>query len=130
MIAAHMDEIGLIVTKVEETGFLRFAAIGGIDPRTLVAQEVTVLSDPPVDGFIGVKPPHLLPEEERDKAIPIDEMFIDVGMSGDEARRRLRPGGRGRHQAARSPDCGARGPRARHWTIAPASWPYWRPCGC
>lgn len=92
MIAAHMDEIGLIVTKVEETGFLRFAAIGGIDPRTLVAQEVTVLSDPPVDGFIGVKPPHLLPEEERDKAIPIDEMFIDVGMSGDEARRRLRPG--------------------------------------
>ncbi len=86
MIAAHMDEIGLIVTKIEDTGFLRFAPIGGIDPRTIVAQEVTVLSDPPLPGFIGVKPPHLLSESEREKAIPIDEMFIDVGMDAEAVR--------------------------------------------
>lgn len=92
MIAAHMDEIGLIVTKIEKRGFLRFAPIGGIDPRTLVAQEVTVLSNPPLDGFIGVKPPHLLPEDERNKAIPIEDMFIDVGLDADDVKRRIRPG--------------------------------------
>lgn len=92
MIAAHMDEIGLIVTKIEDTGFLRFAPIGGIDPRTIVAQEVTVLSDPPLPGFIGVKPPHLLSDDEREKAIPIDEMFIDVGMDAEAVRRRVRIG--------------------------------------
>lgn len=92
MIAAHMDEIGLIVTKVEDDGFLRFAPIGGIDPRTLAAQEVTVLTEPPLPGFIGVKPPHLLPEDERDKTVPIEDMFIDTGLSPDEARRRVRPG--------------------------------------
>lgn len=92
MIAAHMDEIGLIVTKVEDEGFLRFSPIGGVDPRAIVAQEVAVLSDPPVYGFIGVKPPHLLPDGERDKAMAIEDMFIDVGMGGDEVRRRIRPG--------------------------------------
>lgn len=92
MIAAHMDEIGLIVTKIEDEGFLRFAPVGGVDPRVVVAQEVTVLSDPPVNGFIGVKPPHLLPADERDKTIPMEEMFIDVGMNADEVRRRIRPG--------------------------------------
>lgn len=92
MIAAHMDEIGLMVTKIEDEGFLRFTSIGGIDPRTVVAQEVSVLSDPPLTGFVGVKPPHLLAEEERGKAIPIEEMFIDVGMSAEEVRRRVRVG--------------------------------------
>ncbi|MFO7264983.1 MAG: M42 family metallopeptidase [Bacillota bacterium] len=92
MIAAHMDEIGLIVTKIEDEGFLRFTAIGGIDPRTLVAQEVIVLSDPPLPGFVGVKPPHLLVEAERAKAQPIDELFIDVGLRGEDARRRVRVG--------------------------------------
>lgn len=92
MIAAHMDEIGLMVTKIDDEGFLRFAPVGGVDPRVVVAQEVTVLSDPPVNGFIGVKPPHLLPADERDKAIPMEEMFIDVGMGVDEVRRRIRPG--------------------------------------
>lgn len=92
MIAAHMDEIGLIVTKIEDTGFLRFAPIGGVDQRTLVAQEVTILSNPPLDGFIGVKPPHLLPADERDKAIPMEDMFIDVGLAAEEAKRRVRPG--------------------------------------
>lgn len=92
MLAAHMDEIGLIVTRVEEGGFLRVANVGGVDPRALVAQEVIVHADAPLPGYIGVKPPHLLTPQERDKAIPLDEMFIDVGMPEDEVRRRIPPG--------------------------------------
>lgn len=92
MIAAHMDEIGLIVTKIDDSGFLRFGSIGGIDPRTIVAQEVVVLSDSPLPGFVGVKPPHLLADSERDKAQPLEELFIDVGLPADEVRRRVRVG--------------------------------------
>jgi len=92
MLAAHMDEIGLIVTRVEEGGFLRFAGIGTLDPRALVAQEVVVHADAPLPGYIGVKPPHLLDAAEREKAIPIEEMFIDVGMPEEEVRRRIPPG--------------------------------------
>ena len=92
MIAAHMDEIGLMVTRVEEGGFLRFAAIGGVDPRALVAQEVVVHADVPLAGYVGVKPPHLLTARERERSIPIEEMFIDVGLPEEEARRRVPPG--------------------------------------
>lgn len=92
MLAAHMDEIGLIVTRVEKGGFLRFASLGGIDPRAVLAQEVLVHADPPLRGYVGVKPPHLLPPRERDRAVPIEDMFIDVGLPEDEVRRRIPPG--------------------------------------
>ncbi|MFO8059046.1 MAG: M42 family metallopeptidase [Bacillota bacterium] len=93
MLAAHMDEIGLMVTAVEEGGFLRFTKVGGIDPRNLPAKEVLILAaDEPVPGIIGVKPPHLTSPEEREKAIKLEDMYIDVGLEEEGARARIRVG--------------------------------------
>ncbi|MBO8140567.1 MAG: M42 family metallopeptidase [Firmicutes bacterium] len=89
LLAAHMDEIGLIITRIEDGGFLRFAPVGGIDPRALLAQEVTVLTDPPLFGYVGVKPPHLMDSAERERAVPIEDMFIDVGLPEADVRRRV-----------------------------------------
>jgi len=65
MIAAHMDEIGLLVKFIEKNGFLRFVKIGGIDNRTLITQRVIIKTKKgDVKGIIGAKPPHLQKEEE------------------------------------------------------------------
>jgi putative aminopeptidase FrvX len=80
MLAAHMDEVGLMVKHIDEQGFLKFVKIGGIDDRTLVNQRVivrTIKGD--ILGIIGAKPPHLLKEEEKKQVIKHDEMFIDIG---------------------------------------------------
>jgi putative aminopeptidase FrvX len=80
MLAAHMDEIGLMVKTITKEGFLQLAKIGGIDDRILVAQKVLVHTDKgPITGIIGSKPPHILKEEERKKVIEADNLFIDVG---------------------------------------------------
>ena len=92
LVTAHYDEIGLVVTGIEKTGFLRFAAMGGIDPKTLPAQEVTVLGREPLYGVIGAKPPHLLSAEEMEKVLPMEDLRIDVGLSGEEAQRLVRVG--------------------------------------
>lgn len=92
MFAAHSDEIGLIVTKVDKGGFLRFTSVGGIDARAIVAQQVTVLTDPPLTGYVGIKPPHITTPEEREKVIPVEDMFIDVGMPEDMVKERVRVG--------------------------------------
>lgn len=83
MLAAHMDEIGLIVTKIEE-GFLHFTSVGGFDVRTLPGQEVVVHGRQPLPGVVGSRPPHVLPAEERNKVIPLDKLFIDVGLGAEE----------------------------------------------
>ena len=88
MAEAHIDEIGLIVTGYEK-GFLRFANVGGVDPRMLPAMEVTVLSNPPVFGVVDVLPPHVLSESEREKPLPADKLFIDVGLTQEEAEERI-----------------------------------------
>lgn len=82
---AHIDEIGFIITGIEE-GFLRFATIGGVDPRMLPAAEIKILTDPPVLGVVGVAPPHILKQEESDKAIKIEDLYIDIGVSQDKAK--------------------------------------------
>jgi len=92
MLAAHMDEIGLIVTRVEEGGFLRFAPVGGVDARAVLGQEVRVHADAPLPGYVGAKPPHLLTSQERDRTIPLEDLFIDVGLPEEAARRRIPPG--------------------------------------
>lgn len=83
MLAAHMDEIGLMVSGIEDNGFLRFTNIGGIDPRTILGQEVIVHGKKDYFGVIGSKPPHLLDVTEQDKAIKMEDMTIDIGLSKD-----------------------------------------------
>ena len=85
MLAAHMDEIGLMVKNITKEGFLQFTKMGGIDDRILVAQQVTVYTqNGPRQGIIGSKPPHIQKEEERKKILAFDELFIDVGAANKE----------------------------------------------
>ncbi|MBE3552650.1 MAG: M20/M25/M40 family metallo-hydrolase [Kyrpidia tusciae] len=92
LIAAHMDEIGLMVSHIEAGGFLRFVPIGGVDPRTLPSAEVTVHGRKPLLGVIGSKPPHLSTPEERKEAAGTERMFIDLGLPESEVRGWVRPG--------------------------------------
>ncbi len=85
MLAAHMDEIGLIVTKIEKAGFLRFSTIGGIDQRVLLAQEVVVHGKQELRGVIGAKPPHMQTANEREQAVKLEDLFIDLGFDNTEA---------------------------------------------
>jgi len=84
LLDAHIDEIGLIVTGVEE-GFLKFSAIGNVDSMVLPAHQVRVLADPPLFGVIGAMPVHALTSEDMNKPLKMEDLFIDVGMSQKEA---------------------------------------------
>lgn len=84
MVAAHMDEIGFIVTHIDDDGFLRFHPLGGFDPKTLSSQRVIVHGSRDLIGVMGCKPIHLMKPEERTKQVPINEYFIDLGMSKEE----------------------------------------------
>ncbi|MCW3129609.1 MAG: M42 family metallopeptidase [Methanophagales archaeon] len=80
MIAAHLDEIGLMVKHVEDEGFIRFSTIGGWFDQTLLNQRVILHTDGSmVFGVIGSKPPHKMKREEREKVVKSEDMFIDVG---------------------------------------------------
>jgi endoglucanase len=85
MLAAHMDEIGLMVKTISKEGFLQFAKMGGIDDRILLAQKVDVYTEKgALPGIVGSKPPHIQKEEERKKIVTYDELFIDVGAESRE----------------------------------------------
>lgn len=92
MLAAHIDEIGLIVTKILDNGFLSFSSIGGINPASLVAQEITVYGRENVFGVIGIKPPHVTPEEERAKALELEDLYIDTGYTKEKLEKLVRVG--------------------------------------
>ena len=85
MLTAHIDEIGLIVTKIDSRGFLHFDAVGGMDQRTLLSQEVLVHGRKPVPGVIGSVPPHLLKEGEDENSAKMEDMIIDLGLSRQQA---------------------------------------------
>jgi len=85
MLAAHMDEIGLMVTDIEEE-FLRIARVGGTDPRVLLGLEVIVHGRRDLPGVVATRPPHVLPKEEREKSVPMDKIFVDVGLPEEEVR--------------------------------------------
>ncbi|MEM3442693.1 MAG: M42 family metallopeptidase [Candidatus Bathyarchaeia archaeon] len=90
MIAAHMDEIGLLVKTISKEGFLQFAKMGGIDDRILLAQKVIVYTEKgPLHGIIGSKPPHIQKEEERKKVLTYDELFIDIGAESQEEAKKM-----------------------------------------
>jgi tetrahedral aminopeptidase len=85
MLAAHMDEVGLMVKTITKDGFLQFTKMGGIDDRILLAQKVSVLTEKAaLPGIVGSKPPHIQKEEERKKIVTYDEMFLDVGAENRE----------------------------------------------
>jgi endoglucanase len=83
MLAAHMDEIGLMITGYEGS-FLRFRRVGGVDLRTILGQEVTVHGRRDLAGVISSRPPHVLSEQDRRTAVPDDKLFIDVGLTASE----------------------------------------------
>jgi len=90
MLAAHMDEIGLMVKNITKEGFLQFTKIGGIDDRILVAQKVLVHTDKgPITGVVGSKPPHILKDEERKKVIEAEDLFIDVGAKDKQDAQKM-----------------------------------------
>lgn len=104
LLDAHLDEIGLLVTGVED-GFLRFRSIGGVDPRMLPGRELVVLTDPPRRGIVTCPA-----GGEADKSIPLSELFVDVGLS---RRRRSGPYRWGRHGLSGWLLCLGRGPDVR-----------------
>ena len=93
LLAAHMDEIGMVVSRIEKGGFLRVLPVGGVNVQTLLGRRVLVHSaEGPIPGIVGHKPPHLTPEDERKKFPKWDEIFVDCGLSQEEAERRVAVG--------------------------------------
>ena len=79
MLAAHMDEIGLMVADIDDKGLVRFTALGGFDARVFPAMEVTIHGREKIYGVIGIKPPHILPPEDAGKVFKAEDLFIDTG---------------------------------------------------
>lgn len=88
LVDAHLDEIGLLITGIEE-GFLRFRSIGGVDPRMLPGREVWVLTEPPLPGVVVCQPPHLHDGDEENKSIPLADLYIDVGLPQEQAEEKI-----------------------------------------
>ncbi|WP_042223273.1 M42 family metallopeptidase [Oceanobacillus manasiensis] len=88
MVAGHLDEIGFMVTRIDDNGFVYFQTIGGWWNQVMLAQRVTIMGNKgDVTGVIGSKPPHILSAEARKKPVDIKDMFIDIGASSkDEAK--------------------------------------------
>lgn len=99
MIAAHMDQIGFLVSHVDDKGFLRLNPVGGFDTRNLFARLVTICPDSrdPSKDLPGVlnpsgKPIHISDQAERNKVPEIHEFFVDTGLSGDEVKKQVKVG--------------------------------------
>jgi endoglucanase len=95
MIAAHMDEIGFVVRHIEEKGFLRLATLGGWDPRQMNSQRVVVRTkEGHLNGVLmyGTKPAHMLTDSEKNEGQKHDNFFVDLGLSADEVKTKVRLG--------------------------------------
>lgn len=91
MLAAHMDEIGMMVRQIED-GFIYAHRISGIDPRVMLAQPVLVHGERPLPGVVATRPPHMLTASERKQYPPMDALVIDVGLPAVEVERLVRIG--------------------------------------
>ncbi len=93
MLSAHMDEVGFIITSIDENGYLKFSCVGGIDTKVLLGRRLMVNGNIP--GVVGVKPIHLLKPDEEEKLPEIKDLYIDIGASGkEEAEKLVSPGDR------------------------------------
>jgi endoglucanase len=86
MIGAHMDEIGFMVTHIDDNGFIRFHTLGGFDPKTLTAQRVLIHGKKDIIGVMASKPIHVMTPEERNKVAKMKDYFIDTGLSVEEVK--------------------------------------------
>src|SRR5699024_2986507 len=85
MLAGHLDEVGFMVTRLDDKGFLYFQTIGGWWSQVMLAQRVTIMTAKGnVTGVIGSNPLHILSPEARNKPVDIKDMFIDIGASSKE----------------------------------------------
>ena len=89
MLAAHMDEVGFMITEITEDGYLRFGTVGGIDPRVLPGRHVRIGDKHPVAGVIASKAIHLQDAEERKKVMPLAHMYIDIGAKDKDDAAKL-----------------------------------------
>lgn len=94
MLDAHLDRIGLIVTAIDDSGFLRVDKCGGCDARVLSAATVTVWGKKPIFGVITSTPPHLSKGEDSSKAPSFDEIYVDTGMDGQSLKKIVSVGDR------------------------------------
>jgi len=93
MITAHLDEIGLMATVMEEDGAIRFTRVGGVDPRILPGSRVWVYTEEgPMTGVIGAMPPHLLRAEERKKNYEMAALYVDMGLPASRVTALVHPG--------------------------------------
>ncbi|SIT83761.1 M42 family metallopeptidase [Edaphobacillus lindanitolerans] len=86
MVAGHLDEVGFMISKIDDKGFLSFQTVGGWWSQVMLAQRVTIVTREgrELTGVIGSKPPHILSAEARKKPVDIKDMFIDIGASSKE----------------------------------------------
>ncbi|WP_457558251.1 M42 family metallopeptidase [Candidatus Harpocratesius sp.] len=86
MLDAHMDEVGFMIRYIDKRGFLRFTPLGGIDPRLYPGSKVEILSDEgtKITGIIGMPPPHITSQSEREKIPSYMDLFIDIGAQTQE----------------------------------------------
>lgn len=85
MVAGHLDEIGMMVTRIDDKGFVYFQTIGGWWSQVMLAQRVTIMTtEGDITGIVGSKPPHIMSAEARKKPYDIKDMFIDIGASSKE----------------------------------------------
>tara|TARA_R110002072_G_scaffold227904_7_gene384737 strand:+ start:1702 stop:2193 length:492 start_codon:yes stop_codon:yes gene_type:complete len=92
MVGAHMDEIGFIVTHIDDQGFVRFHTLGGFDPKTLTAQRVIIHGKEDLIGVMGSKPIHVMTQEEKNKNPKTTDYFIDLGRSKKEVEKYISVG--------------------------------------
>ena len=83
MVAAHMDEVGLMVKDIDSSGLIKFLSVGGVDKRVLVSKSVLIGKDK-VAGVIGAKPIHLQKRDEWSNALSMKELYIDIGANSKE----------------------------------------------
>ena len=95
MLGAHMDEIGFVVSHIDDKGLLRLVPVGGHDPRNMMAQRVTVCGTKgDLAGLLypGVKPPHIQTDEDRKKSLAVSDFFVDLCLPAKKVKREVEVG--------------------------------------